>query len=227
LLVNLKKYFDSTDTSSKAHQFRIKRFSFFLKLFEEILITQSIVKILDVGGWEIFWKNMGIERYPNVHILLLNLYKQPVSMKNIESMVGDGCRMDEFESGQFDIVFSNSVIEHAGDFNRQMNMANEIRRVGKNYFVQTPNYYFPIEPHFMFIGFQWLPVSVRVFLIRHFNLGWIEKIPDYNKAVKMIEDTRLLKYSELNSMFPDAKIYREKYLGFTKSFVVYEKKTSD
>jgi SAM-dependent methyltransferase len=227
LLVNLKKYFDSTDTSSKAHQFRIKRFSFFLKLFEEILITQSIVKILDVGGWEIFWKNMGIERYPNVHILLLNLYKQPVSMKNIESMVGDGCRMDEFESGQFDIVFSNSVIEHVGDFNRQMNMANEIRRVGKNYFVQTPNYYFPIEPHFMFIGFQWLPVSVRVFLIRHFNLGWIEKIPDYNKAVKMIEDTRLLKYSELNSMFPDAKIYREKYLGFTKSFVVYEKKTSD
>jgi SAM-dependent methyltransferase len=227
LLVNLKKYFNSADTSSKAHQFRLKRFSFFLKLFEEILITQSIVKILDVGGWEIFWKNMGIERYPNVHILLLNLYKQPVSMKNIESMVGDGCRMDEFESGQFDIVFSNSVIEHAGDFNRQMNMANEIRRVGKNYFVQTPNYYFPIEPHFMFIGFQWLPVSVRVFLIRHFNLGWIEKIPDYNKAVKMIEDTRLLKYSELNSMFPDAKIYREKYLGFTKSFVVYEKKTSD
>jgi SAM-dependent methyltransferase len=227
LLVNLKKYFNSADTSSRAHQFRLKRFSFFLKLFEEILITQSIVKILDVGGWEIFWKNMGIERYPNVHILLLNLYKQPVSMKNIESMVGDGCRMDEFESGQFDIVFSNSVIEHAGDFNRQMNMANEIRRVGKNYFVQTPNYYFPIEPHFMFIGFQWLPVSVRVFLIRHFNLGWIEKIPDYNKAVKMIEDTRLLKYSELNSMFPDAKIYREKYLGFTKSFVVYEKKTSD
>jgi SAM-dependent methyltransferase len=227
LLVNLKKYFNSADTSSKAHQFRLKRFSFFLKLFEEILITQSIVKILDVGGWEIFWKNMGIERYPNVHILLLNLYKQPVSMKNIESMVGDGCRMDEFESGQFDIVFSNSVIEHAGDFNRQMNMANEIRRVGKNYFVQTPNYYFPIEPHFMFIGFQWLPVSVRVFLIRHFNLGWIEKIPDYNKAVKMIEDTRLLKYSELNSMFPDAKIYREKYLGFTKSFVVYKKETSD
>ena len=170
---------------------------------------------------------MGIERYPNVHILLLNLYKQPVSMKNIESMVGDGCRMDEFESGQFDIVFSNSVIEHAGDFNRQMNMANEIRRVGKNYFVQTPNYYFPIEPHFMFIGFQWLPVSVRVLLIRHFNLGWVEKIPDYNKAVKMIEDTRLLKYSELNSMFPDAKIYREKYLGFTKSFVVYKKETSD
>ena len=226
-MVNLKKYFNSADTSSRAHQFRLKRFSFFLKLFEEILITQSIVKILDVGGWEIFWENMGIERYPNVHILLLNLYKQPVSMKNIESMVGDGCRMDEFESGQFDIVFSNSVIEHAGDFNKQMSMANEIRRVGKNYFVQTPNYYFPIEPHFMFIGFQWLPVSVRVFLIRHFNLGWIEKIPDYNKAVKMIEDTRLLKYSELYLMFPNAKIYREKYWGFTKSFVVYEKKTSD
>ena len=226
-MVNLKKYFNSADTSSKAHQFRLKRFSFFLKLFEEILITQKTVEILDVGGWEIFWKNMGIEKYPNVHVLLLNLTKPPTSMKNIEGVAGDGCRMDEFESGQFDIVFSNSVIEHVGDFNKQMSMANEIRRVGKNYFVQTPNYYFPIEPHFMFIGFQWLPVSVRVFLIRHFNLGWVEKIPDYNKAVKMIEDTRLLKYSELNSMFPDAKIYREKYLGFTKSFVVYKKETSD
>lgn len=50
-------------------------------------------------------------------------------------------------------------------------MAREIRRIGKHYFVQTPNCLFPIEPHFLFPGFQWMPSFLKVILIRHYNLG--------------------------------------------------------
>jgi len=217
-----RKLYDNREINSIAHKFRMKRFLLFEKTFEEILNSPKEIIILDIGGLEIFWENMGIDKYHNVHILLLNLTKEPTTNANIESIPGDACDMKEFSDKQFEIVFSNSVIEHVGDFSRQLSMANEIQRVGKNYFLQTPNYYFPIEPHLLFIGFQWLPLSVRAFLINHFSLGWVSKISDYNQALKFVSDTRLIKYSELKSMFPKAFITKEKCFMLTKSFLVFE-----
>jgi len=93
--------------------------------------------------------------------------------------------------------------------------------VGKKYFIQTPNYYFPFEPHFLFIGFQFLPVKFRASLIRHFNLGWFKKEMDYKKSLEIAKSVRLLKKKEIQILFPDATIYREKFLCFTKSFLIY------
>lgn len=168
---------------------------------------------------------MGIQNYPNIHVHLLNLDKQITTLPNIGSTVGDGCSMSQFQEDQFDIVFSNSVIEHVGDFNRQKQFAEEVQRVGKNYFVQTPNYFFPVEPHFMFIGFHWLPLKVRVFLVRHFNLGWYKKIQNFTTALNFIKDIQLLKLTELVKLFPNAKIFKEKYFFMTKSFVLYKDPT--
>ena len=223
-MLNIKKYFNSVDSKSRANEFRRKRFELFLEIFNDIISNQERIDILDVGGWEIFWKNMGIEKYSNIHILFLNLNKQKTTLPNVKSTVGDGCSMPQFRDKQFDIVFSNSVIEHVGDFNRQQQMANEIRRVGKYYFLQTPNYFFPIEPHFMFIGFHWLPVSFRVFLITHFSLGWYEKFDSNSEAEKLVSSTRLLSANELKKMFNNCVIYKEKYIGLVKSFMVTNKK---
>lgn len=200
----------------------MKRFLFFEKLFEDILRNLPVVKILDVGGTKKYWESTGINKYPNVYILLLNLTKESKDNINIKSIIDDACNMNNFRNNQFDIVFSNSVIEHVGDLKKQLDMANEVQRVAKNYFLQTPNYFFPIEPHFLFIGFHWLPISFRAFLINHFNLGWVRKIPKYINARKFVNDIRLMKYSELKSIFPNATIQREKYFGLTKSFIVYE-----
>lgn len=220
-MINIKKYFNSVEPESRANKFRKKRFDLFLAVFDEIINNQKRVNILDVGGWEIFWKNMGIEKFPNVYILLLNLDKQQTTLPNISSTVGDGCDMKQFNDNQFDIVFSNSVIEHVGDFNRQKQFAEEIQRVGKNYFVQTPNYCFPIEPHFMFLAFHWLPKSFRVFLLMYFNLGWYKKFDNKKEAEKLVEETRLMKLSELKKLFPYGKFYKEKYLFLNKSFIIY------
>lgn len=219
----LKNFFSSSEPNSKANKFRKKRFVLFLKIFDDIFSTQEKVDILDVGGWEIYWKNMGIEKYPNLRILLLNLNKQETFLTNISSTVGDGCDMRQFSDKQFNIVFSNSVIEHVGNFERQKQFAGEVRRVGKNYFVQTPNYYFPIEPHFMLPFFHWLPESIRVFLLTHFNLGWYKKFNDKKEAEKLIDEIRLLKLKELRKLFPEGRVVKEKYFGLTKSLILTNK----
>lgn len=101
-------------------------------------------------------------------------------------------------------------------------MANEIKRVGKRYFVQTPNLYFPIEPHFVFPFFQFLPVEVRVWLISHFDLGFYEKITDKQTAIEAVTSITLLNKKKFISLFPEANLFEEKIFGITKSFIVYD-----
>jgi len=102
-------------------------------------------------------------------------------------------------------------------------MANEVARIGKQYYIQTPNRYFPIEPHFVFPFFQFLPISIRVWLVQNFKLGWFPKIPDYQKALLEVTSIRLLTKSEVQVLFPDAEIFEEKYFGLTKSFVAHSR----
>jgi len=118
-------------------------------------------------------------------------------------------------------VFSNSVIEHVGGYEDQKQMAREVQRIGKRYFLQTPNFYFPFEPHFLFPFFQFFPLWLKVFLLRHFSLGWRDKIPDKGEAIKTANSVRLLKKEELKELFPGAVIHDEKFGGLTISFIVY------
>ena len=105
-------------------------------------------------------------------------------------------------------------------------MANEIRRVGKNYFVQTPNLYFPLEPHWLFPFFQFLPFRLRVFMTQNFDIGGYPKTKDFAKAVNRVKEVKLLSENEMRHLFPDGKCYREKFFLLTKSIVMYKFPTS-
>ena len=155
-------------------------------------------------------------------ITILNLMLQESKYNFIKTTVGDGRDLSRFKEKEFDIVFSNSVIEHLKTYKDQERMAKEVRRVGERYFVQTPNYYFPIEPHFLFPFFQFLLISFRVFLLSHFDLGWYKKAVSHEQAVETANEIRLLKLREFKSLFPDADIYKEKLFGLTKSFIAYK-----
>ena len=213
----LKGIADNQDQRSLAVKFRRKRFAFFLSLLARL---ERPVRILDIGGTEVYWKMMGLPVEDRVFITLLNLTQDKVTLPNMISIAGDA-RSIQSEDAGFDVVFSNSVIEHVGTYQDQLQMAREVMRVGKRYFVQTPNKYFPLEPHFLFPFFQFLPISIRVWLLRNFRLGWFEKTPDKVKAREIVESIRLLGKSEFVSMFPNTSLYEEKILGVTKSFVVY------
>jgi 2-polyprenyl-3-methyl-5-hydroxy-6-metoxy-1,4-benzoquinol methylase len=214
----IKKIADNRDKTSLAAKMRRKRFQHFLQLLDSI---PGPVTILDIGGTQQFWEVMDFTNNDHVHVTLLNVHQVETKYHNFTSIVGDATNLVGIPDKSFDVVFSNSVIEHVGDYQQQQCMAHEVERVGLRYFVQTPNYYFPIEPHFLFPGFQWLPLSLRAYLLNHFNLGWIKKIPDLQEAKKFVAQIQLLKKKEFLSLFPEANLYEEKIAGLTKSFIVY------
>ncbi|MBU0628101.1 MAG: class I SAM-dependent methyltransferase [Nanoarchaeota archaeon] len=214
----LKYLSDSRNGNSLAAKLRRKRFAFFKSL---ILSVSRPLKILDVGGTQVFWDKMGFCDQKGVEITLFNIKEIKVTRSNFKHIIGDARNMKKFKDKEFDVVFSNSVIEHVGGFNEQLKMANEVKRVGKRYFLQTPNFYFPIEPHFLFPFFQFFPLWLKVMLVTNFELGWFKKADEKETAAKMVNSIRLLRKRELREMFPYANFYEEKCLSLTKSFVVY------
>jgi hypothetical protein len=198
---------------------RRQRFSFFLSLLNQV---ERPLRILDVGGTSEFWQLMGLSKLGQARITLLNLQAPSASGPVFDSVAGDARDLSRYPDRSFDVVFSNSVIEHLGPaFSDQQRMASEIQRVAKRYFVQTPNRYFPLEPHFLVPGFQFLPVSLRTWMVSSFDVGWYKRIPDKSAARKEVESVSLLTEQQLRTLFPGAAIYKERLLGLTKSFVAF------
>jgi hypothetical protein len=202
---------------SLSAKLREKRFSFFLSLLSQL---EYPIIILDVGGTEAFWKMMNLSKVEGIKITLLNTDDSVVADPLFTYVKGDA-RDLKFPDKSFDVVFSNSVIEHVGGFVDQYKMAQEVRRVGKRYFIQTPNKNFPIEPHFVFPFFQFLPKEIRVWLLMNFKLGWFSRQSSPSHARSIVDSIFLLNKDEFLSFFPGCKLYQEKIAGITKSFIAY------
>ena len=205
----LRTLADNSRAGSAADRLRKKRFAVFLGLLSTL---PRPLRLLDVGGTRSFWEQMG--SIEGVEVVLLNLQAPPPDR-------GDARDMRRYRDKEFDVVFSNSVIEHVGGWSDQRRMAAEVRRVGQRYFVQTPNKYFPIEPHFLFPFFQFLPLRARAWLTGRFDLGWRKRAASPQEALQQAQSVRLLTRSELQSLFPGGVILDEKLLGLTKSFMVH------
>ena len=184
---------DSKQKESIGNKFRNKRFVYFERLISNL---PRPIHILDVGGTEDFWVNRGYNKKEDVKITLLNLKTIITNYNNITSIVGDATDLSLFKEDHFDIVFSNSVIEHLHNFKNQQKMAQEVQRVGIYHFIQTPNKYFLIEPHFLFPLFQFLPKSLKYLLLTKTKLSRGKK---WNKkfAKEYIQEIRLLSLKEM------------------------------
>jgi SAM-dependent methyltransferase len=216
----LERLADNTKEQSVATRLRRQRFQILLDMIRD---SMGPVHILDIGGKVSYWDMMTANAALNVplHVTLLNLEAPTVSRPNFTAVAGDARSMPQFTDKQFDIVFSNSCIEHVGTFEDQKRMAGEVRRVGRRYYVQTPNRYFPIEPHYVFPLFQFLPIPWRASLVQHFNLGWSPRVPDRRRALAEVASIRLLTKAEFVRLFPEGQLFEEKFYGLVKSFVAY------
>ena len=116
-------------------------------------------------------------------------------------------------------MFSNSVIEHVGTWQRQQAFAAEVRRVGRGLWIQTPARGFFIEPHLLTPFIHWLPRRWQRRLLRNFTLrGWIDR-PGPAEVDAFLDEVRLLTLAEMRTLFPDCTILREQFCGMTKSYV--------
>lgn len=214
----LRSLADNGSGSSLATRMRRARFSLFLSLLQSV---RGHLEILDIGGTQAFWSLMMGGDPGDARVTLLNIEDQPVVSDKFASAVGDARSMPRFGTKSFDVVFSNSVIEHVGSYSDQRRMANEVMRVGRRYFVQTPNKRFPLEPHFLFPWFQYLPSRLRAQMVHRFDVGWYKRIPDLEAARAEVDSIRLLTRGEFSALFPGASIHVERLGGLAKSFVAY------
>jgi Methyltransferase domain len=188
---------------------RRRRFQLFLRLMSPKLSDI----LLDVGGYPDFWTldPQSVRRIDSLNLHEVSWSPQQAPSHDIRTLIGDGCSL-AMPDKSYDIGFSNSVIEHVGSWERQMQFASEIRRVAKALWVQTPAYECPIEPHYLTPFVHFLPRSFQKLILRWCTLwGWIER-PNTEEINSMVETTRLLRKAEMRQLFPDCEIVTERML---------------
>jgi SAM-dependent methyltransferase len=187
-----------------------------LRLLLDELRPTPETSVLDIGADELgFGEEHGCgtmnffeEHYPwPERITALGLHDGEgfrARYPGVRYVQGDACALP-FADGEFDLVFSNAVIEHVGGRDRQRRLVSEAIRVGRRVFITTPNRRFPVEVHTRLPFVHWLPdaLSHRV----------------YRAAGKeFATDVHLLTRNSLESLFPGR--VRIVSLGLTLAAIV-------
>ncbi len=191
------------------------------EMFRESFPRIENLRVLDLGGTVESWQRAPVR--PG-HVTVLNLLEPGESEDDsIVPVTGDACHAREAlekanAETHFDVVFSNSLIEHVGGHARRLELAEQLRQLAPRYWVQTPYRYFPLEPHWLFPGMQFMPVAARTKIAMHWPLVHTkpENVDDARHEVLW---TELIGIAEMREYFPTATILHERVLGITKSIV--------
>jgi hypothetical protein len=206
--------------------FRSRRFGLIEQEIERIYRDRGHCRIIDVGGRPEYWQPaLGTLRRCNGHVTVVNIEStQPKPEPLFDFCYGDACDLSQFSEGAFDLAHSNSLIEHLLTWENMTRCADEIRRVGRSYYVQTPYFWFPYEPHFRVPFFHWLPEQVRARLVMRFRLGYFNRAATFHKAMKNIESVCLVDKAQLSALLPDGDIGFERIAGVPKSLIAVRRR---
>ncbi len=205
-----RRFVGAYEEGSASSRMRLRRFDLLVSAFPDL----REMRVLDLGGDARFWRSSPLR--PG-QVTLLNRYPQDVPEPWMTAIRGDGC--DPPELPTFDLAFSNSVIEHVGGHWRRERFADVVRGAAPRYWVQTPYRYFPVEPHYLCPGLQFLPLAIRPKVIVRWPLGHHRKDRDSAHALEGAMNIELLSVSEMRFYFPGASLQREKFAGMTKSLI--------
>lgn len=224
LLPNRHTDYDSKQ--SLGYKMRKKRSGPICDLIASTYAEKGRVTILDIGGRKEYWKIMpdGFLESHNVSVTLVNLPSE-IKKKDTEIFThkaGDACDLSEYSDNVFDIVHSNSVIEHVGNWVNIKAFARESNRLAPKHFIQTPYFWFPVEPHYIAPLFHWLPRPWQEQLLIGRRMGMRGNAKDRDQAISRIEDTpRLLDITTYRLLFPDSTILKERFFLLVKSMIAY------
>lgn len=181
-------------------------------------------RVLDVGGTPDIWRLAPL--LPRLVILNEPRTGGDQTRDSAPVVFADGCALP-FADASFDVVFSNSVIEHVGDAGTQARFAAEIARVGRAYWVQTPDRRFFVEQHTLTPFLHWLPRRWQARLVRRGTVWeWIVQPSPDRRGYYLdhyLNTVRLLAARDLRRLFPGARILRERFLGWPKSLVAFRR----
>jgi hypothetical protein len=205
---------DPSHPGSLAHGARLRRWDELRRRFPDL----GAMRVLDLGGTPSAWR---VSPVRPAHVVTVNLdpgtahHDEP----HLTSIVGDACRLPEsLRRERFDLVYSNSLMEHIGGHQRRRLFAEAVLAAAPHHWVQTPYRYFPIEPHWVFPGMQWLPFPARVAVSRRWPYGHIER-GDRAKAVADVAEVELQSATQMRSYFPASHLWFERFAGLPKSLV--------
>ena len=193
--------------------FRRKRLRWLATEFRD---CQSVI---DLGGRAVMWSGCTFAERTTI----LNVEPRPDNLPQKFTYIFGDARNSGLPDRGFDLAFSNSVIEHVGGFGDQKRFADEMLRLGRRIYCQTPNKWFPVEPHFLGLCVHWLPKKwFNHFVDRYLTLhGWRYR-PTPDASAALINSIRLLTRADLQQLFPSCHIRTERFAGLPKSFVVWK-----
>jgi hypothetical protein len=172
------------------------------------------MRLLDLGGGPPFWRGFAVQ--PK-HVTVLNLLALEAPEPWIETVVGDACAPPPAVARErYDLVVSNSVIEHVGGHIQRQRFADVVQTAAERHWVQTPYRYFPVEPHWLCPGMQFLPLRVRASLTRHWPLS-PARADTLAEAVENAASVELLSMTEMRAYFPSSELWYERMAGLVKS----------
>jgi hypothetical protein len=195
---------------SLAERMRLRRWARFTAAFPDF----ENLNVLDLGGTTIFWERAPVR--PKA-VTVINLTAPGEGLPWVRPITGDACEARELVDGeQFDLVFSNSLIEHLGGHLPRLRFAEAVRALAPRYSVQTPYRYFPVEPHWVFPAMQYLPLRARNWIAPRWLLGHTHGW-DAAEASDEVMFTELLSLTDMRAYFPDARFEWERLAGLPKS----------
>jgi hypothetical protein len=203
----------SDDRRSLAARARAARWDELLRRFPDL----AAMRVLDLGGVPGQWVGRSVRP---AQVVSVNLEGHPpVDEPWLTAVRGDACDLPAgLRRERFDLVHSNSVLEHVGGHARRLAFAATVHAAADHHWIQTPYRYFPVEPHWVFPGFQFLPVRARVELSLRWPLGHIRSA-DRAAALADVTWVELLGRTEMQAYFPGSEIWPERFAGLTKSLV--------
>ena len=197
-----------------SHRSRTKKFDLLSRVFR----PRPEDRVLDVGAsGEVFLQYSLEDVYPFPARIVAGGYSTGEILAarrhypQPQYVLFDGCALP-FPDQSFDLVFSNAVIEHILGAGRQERFAREIMRVGKSWFVTTPNYWYPFETHHHLPFFQFLPRPVQM----QYNRWLGTHIPKGT-----VQELGLLSARQLHRLFPTSQIAKVRVTFWPETIVAY------
>ncbi|OSC28846.1 SAM-dependent methyltransferase [Mycobacterium vulneris] len=176
----------------------------------------SEMRVLDLGGTPESWRLASVRPKS---VTTVNRASLESWTPDITAIQGDACDPPKsVASAHFDLVFSNSLLEHVGGHVQRQRLADNVHALADRHWIQTPYRYFPIEPHWLFPGMQWLPYEARVQISLRWNRGHI-RTHTREEAQEQVDEIELIGISQMRRYFPSSIIWHERFAGLIKSVV--------